>query len=135
MSDMLDAIKRLPPIPATTGVEPVRPKTPAGTGRAANGQSFSQELEKTLSQSQPLTFSGHAQSRLLTRQIQLTDQQRSRLEYGVQQAAQKGSKESLVVMDNLAFIVSVPNRTVVTAVDGANRNGNVFTQIDSAVIV
>jgi flagellar operon protein len=132
---MLDAVKRLPPVPGLGGVQPTPAQSPTGGTKVGGGQSFSQELEKTLQQGQPLSFSGHAQSRLLTRQIQLTDQQRARLEYGVQQAAQKGSKESLVVMDNLAFIVSVPNRTVVTAVDGANRNGNVFTQIDSAVIV
>jgi len=72
---------------------------------------------------------------LLSRSINLTGEQMARLQNGVSQAAQKGARESLVMMDNLAFIVSVTNRTVVTAVDKAASSGNVFTQIDSAVIV
>jgi len=132
---MLDAIKRLPPLPGVQGIDPAQKtgaplKTP---GKA--GPQFSDILNDRMASSEPLNFSAHAQSRLMTRSIQLTGQQLERLQNGVNQAAQKGARESLVVMDNLAFIVSVPNRTVVTAVDGAAKNGNVFTQIDSAVIV
>jgi flagellar operon protein len=132
---MLDAIKRLPPIPGTPGIQPsARPSAPQPASQG-NRPQFGDILSDKLATTAPLTFSAHAQSRLLTRSIQLTGQQMERLANGVNQAAQKGAKESLVVMDNLAFIVSVPNRTVVTAVDGAAKSGNVFTQIDSAVIV
>jgi flagellar operon protein len=132
---MIDAIRRLPPLPGTTGIEPAsKTQAPAKTPDKQSPQ-FSDILNDRLAGSVPLSFSAHAQSRLMTRSIQLTGQQMERLQSGVNQAAQKGARESLVVMDNLAFIVSVPNRTVVTAVDGAAKNGNVFTQIDSAVIV
>lgn len=132
---MVDAIRRLPPLPGTPGIEPSpKPKAPVKAPDKQTPQ-FKDVLTDCLADSVPLSFSAHAQSRLMTRSIQLTGQQMERLQFGVHRAAQKGARESLVVMDNLAFIVSVPNRTVVTAVDGAAKAGNVFTQIDSAVIV
>jgi flagellar operon protein len=132
---MLDAIKRLPPLPGVQGVQPSRAPTALAKTTDGRGEQFSDILTDKLATSEPVSFSAHAQSRLMTRSIQLTGQQMERLQHGVNQAAHKGARESLVVMDNLAFIVSVPNRTVVTAVDGAAKSGNVFTQIDSAVIV
>jgi flagellar operon protein len=131
---MIDALRRLPPLPGATGIEPARQPTTTGATTGTDPR-FEQVLDSQLERGQSLTFSHHAQSRLLSRQIQLTAPQMERLQAGVQQAAQKGAKDSLVMVDNLAFIVSVANRTVVTAVDGAAKNGNVFTQIDSAVIV
>jgi flagellar operon protein len=131
---MIDALRRLPPLPGATGIEAPRSPAPGGTA-AGKDSGFGRLLDSQLERGQSLTFSHHAQSRLLSRQIQLTAPQMERLQAGVQQAAQKGAKDSLVMVDNLAFIVSVANRTVVTAVDGAAKNGNVFTQIDSAVIV
>jgi flagellar operon protein len=130
---MIDSIKRLPPLPGTTGIEPAQKATTAQP--AAGKTAFSDILAGTLAQTSSLSFSAHAQSRLQSRSIQLTGQQMDRLQQGVNQAAQKGARDSLVMVDNLAFIVSVSNRTVVTAVDGAAHSGNVFTQIDSAVIV
>ena len=75
-------------------------------------------------------FSKHASMRLSTRNISLSDQQSERLEM----AEKKGIKESLVVVDSLAFIVNVPSRTVVTAMDQNESENNVFTNIDGAVI-
>ena len=69
-----------------------------------------------------------------TRNISLSDQQSERLEAGVEMAEKKGIKESLVVVDSLAFIVNVPSRTVVTAMDQNESENNVFTNIDGAVI-
>ena len=84
-------------------------------------------------QSSYLTFSKHANERLATRNIDLTDEQYHRLEEGAKKAGEKGINESLVMIDNLAFIVSVKNNTVITAVnDGEDR---VFTNIDGAVIM
>jgi flagellar operon protein len=135
---MIDAIHRLPPVPGAGGIESVqKPASPTAstTSRADKASSFQSELENQLDRSGAVSFSAHARSRLISRSIQLSSQQVARLEHGVEQAAKKGSRESVVMLDNLAFVVSVPNRTVVTAVDGAAREGNVFTQIDSAVIV
>ena len=58
-----------------------------------------------------------------------------RLENGVKQASEKGITDSLVLVDSLAFIVNVPNKTVVTAMDQTEANGNIFTNIDGAVII
>jgi len=82
-----------------------------------------------------LKFSKHAVNRLSDRNISLTDAQNVRLENGVKQASEKGITESLVLVDSLAFIVNVPNKTVVTALDQAETNSNIFTNIDGAVII
>ena len=58
-----------------------------------------------------------------------------RLKNGLEKANTKGIKESLMIMDDLAFIVNVPNSTVITAMDSTNSNEQVFTNIDGAVIV
>ncbi len=82
-----------------------------------------------------LKVSGHAKTRLESRNIQLGKAEWDRVLDGVNRAAAKGAKESLVMVDNVALVVSVKNRTVITAVDQANLKDNVFTNIDSAVIV
>ena len=82
-----------------------------------------------------LKFSKHAVNRLSDRNIYLTDAQNVRLENGVKQASEKGITESLVLVDSLAFIVNVPNKTVVTALDQTETNSNIFTNIDGAVII
>ena len=82
-----------------------------------------------------LKFSKHAVNRLSDRNISLTDAQNVRLENGVKQASEKGITESLVLVDSLAFIVNVPNKTVVTALDQTEANSNIFTNIDGAVII
>lgn len=80
-------------------------------------------------------FSKHADMRLKQREITLTDEQLSRLNVGTQKAGLKGIKESLVIMDDLAFIVNTQNNTVVTAMDKNNNEENIFTNIDGAVII
>jgi len=82
-----------------------------------------------------LKVSSHAQTRLESREIQLDAAAWERVMAGVERAAQKGSRESLVMVDDVALIVSVKNRTVITAVDQERLKENVFTNIDSAVIV
>ncbi len=79
-------------------------------------------------------FSKHALSRLVTRNITLSDGQMSRLNDGLNKAYEKGIKDSLVIVDELAFIVNVPNNTVVTAIDSKESDDNIFTNIDGAVI-
>lgn len=82
-----------------------------------------------------LKVSNHAQTRLQSRDIQLDAAKWERVLQGVERAAQKGAKESLVMVDDVALVVSVRNRTVITAVDQQHLKENVFTNIDSAVIV
>ena len=82
-----------------------------------------------------LKLSGHAQTRLSSRNIELGKEEWERVLGGVDRAAEKGAKESLVMLDDIALVVSVRNRTVITAMDRENLKNNVFTNIDSAVIV
>ena len=83
---------------------------------------------------QQLQFSKHALARAQRRGIELDQSTLGRLSQGVQRAASKGSRDSLVLVDGTAFVVSVSNRTVITTVGSEHMKDNVFTNIDSAVI-
>ncbi len=100
------------------------------------GLSFQEVLSRTTEQNQvaELKFSKHAAGRLIDRNIELSETQMERLQEGARNAGQKGIKDSLVIVDELAFIVNVPNKTVVTALDQTEARGNIFTNIDGAVI-
>lgn len=91
--------------------------------------------EKQREQISGLKFSKHASMRLEERNISLTEEQNKRLQSGVEKANEKGIKESLVMIDSLAFIVNVPSKTVVTAMDQKETQDNIFTNIDGAVIM
>lgn len=91
--------------------------------------------EKTSQLEEGLRFSKHAANRLADRSITLSDNQLNRLTEGAKKAGEKGIKESLVMVDQLAFIVNVPNHTVITAMDQTQTNENIFTNIDGAVII
>ena len=88
-----------------------------------------------LTETSELKFSKHAAMRLESRNMNLTDEQNVRLESGVQKERGMGIKEYLVIVDSLAFIVNVPNKTVVTAIDQQEATENIFTNIDGAVII
>ena len=93
-----------------------------------------QTQEKNTASTEQLKFSKHASMRLEDRNITLSPEQNERLQTGVTRAGEKGINESLVMVDSLAFIVNVPNKTVVTAIDQTESDNNVFTNIDGAVI-
>ncbi len=82
-----------------------------------------------------LRISNHAAKRLEQRGIEIKGDQLVQIQSAIDKAAAKGSKESLILMKDMALIVNIPNRTVVTAMDGNAMKDNVFTQIDSAVII
>ena len=114
-----------------------RPSYNTGETRQENGEagSFADQLRERLG-SREVEFSGHAIRRLESRQIDIAENDRiERLNRGVELAAEKGSEESLILVDSTAFIVSVKNNTVITTVSADDLKGNVFTNIDSAVIV
>jgi flagellar operon protein len=81
-----------------------------------------------------LKFSKHAQERLLDRNITLNDRDMASLKDAVTRAGERGGKDSLVFLRDMAFIVNIQNRTVVTAMDSERLRSNVFTNIDSAVV-
>jgi flagellar operon protein len=112
------------------------PSPPVGLGPQ---DSFAQTLAAA-SARQGITFSGHAQTRLASRQITLTEDDLSRLSGALDKAAAKGARSSLILMDSnqtgrVGLVVSVPNRTVITAVDTQCLKENIFTNIDSAMLV
>lgn len=84
---------------------------------------------------QPLKFSAHAQQRLESRNIRLTQDDVAKMNAMADKAAAKGSKQSLFMMRDVALVVSITNRTVITAVDQSSMKENVFTNIDSAAII
>lgn len=100
-------------------------KKPQTTGSTFDDL-FKKELDK-------IKFSAHAMKRLETRNIEMSDTELSRLQDAVSRAEAKGAKDSLVMMDNKAFIVNIPNKTVVTALPIEESTDNVFTNIDSVV--
>jgi flagellar operon protein len=103
----------------------------------ADGQSFLDILQKTESgmKEPELRFSKHAGERLAQRDINLTQEQLTRLEDGAQKASAKGIKESLVLMDGMAFIVNTSSNLVITAMSQSGTEDNVYTNIDGAVII
>jgi len=104
------------------------------TSKQLKGVPFSEILQsKEQEHGRELKFSKHAYERLASRNIDMTDEQLIRLEEGAKKAFEKGIKESLVLVDNLAFIVSITNNTVITAV--GDDDSKVFTNIDGAVIM
>ncbi|MFL5963112.1 MAG: TIGR02530 family flagellar biosynthesis protein [Gaiellaceae bacterium] len=111
-----------------------QPEPPLGLPAPTTGPAFADVLAGRLAAPKPVQFSGHALQRIERRGIPLDEGAVARLAGGVDRAAAKGSRSSLVLVDETAFVVSVPNRTVVTAVDREHMREQVFTNIDSAVI-
>jgi len=110
-----------------------RPQQSPQTGQTANSP-FAKVLDQKMP-AEAVRFSQHAQERLKARNINFSASDLANLEGAVNSVAQKGGKESLVMMGDAALVVSVKNRTVVTALDKQQMKGNVFTNIDSAVII
>jgi flagellar operon protein len=112
----------------------------ASTGTQANAPAkrndgFRTALNEELSKGSPVKLSAHAEKRLEQSNVQLSDSDKARLGRAVDQMGEKGADRSLVLMDSLALVVSVKNRTVITAVDGDRAQHGAFTNIDSAIIV
>jgi flagellar operon protein len=107
----------------------VKPEHPAGKiveGKNSFDSIFKHEIDK-------LKFSNHASKRIEARELQLTNSDMTRLQEAVSKAEAKGSKDSLVMMENRAFIINIPNKTVITALDVEKSTENIFTNIDSVV--
>ncbi len=106
----------------------------------SSGQSFRSVLERATAQptttsSEPLRFSAHAMQRLESRNISLTSDDVQKMNAMADKAAAKGAKNSLFIVRDTAMVVSIKNRTVITAVDSESMKENVFTNIDSAAII
>lgn len=136
INELLIAPQGLTGVRGTQGTpSPAQRRTDTTQG-AEGTPSFADALKQAQGLAQPnaLKFSAHAQTRIQSRQINLGAEEMRRIEGAVQKAASKGARESLVLIDQAALVVSIPNRTVITVVDKDNMKQNVFTNIDSAVI-
>lgn len=103
----------------------LRNKNVGSTGKDF-GALLQEELEK-------VKFSSHAIKRLESRNIQISNNEVNKLQTAIDKAEMKGSKDSLVMMNDTAYIVNIPNRTVITAMALNENEDNIFTNIDSVV--
>ncbi|MGI6649827.1 MAG: TIGR02530 family flagellar biosynthesis protein [Bacillota bacterium] len=119
------------------GQPPVSSRTVPGAGNSIKkkGADFREILGQTIAGSQKLMFSQHARQRLELRRINLTELDLKKIETAVDVAQEKGIKDSLILLKDVALVVNVPNRTIITAVEGSNLKNKVFTHIDGAVII
>ena len=127
---------------------PAAPQPGQGVQRPGSSVDFGNTLESLLDQhkvannptlseedSESITFSRHAKARLESRGLELDSDQLERLGEGLEQLSKRGAKESLVLMDDMAMIVGVPKKTVITAMSRNEAMGNIFTNIDSTLVV
>ncbi len=112
----------------------IKPKVADIARSQTTERSFAEILETRIA-APDIKFSAHAVSRLIDRNITLTQREIDRIRNGVGKAEEKGARESLILLEDKAFLVSIKNHTVITAITGDNLKENVFTNIDSAVIV
>ncbi len=98
-----------------------------------SGAGFGNILQQAIDKSTGVKFSKHAELRMQARNIDLTQVQKDKINNAVSMAQQKGVKDSLVILDNMAFVVNVPSKTVITAVNNNELKENVFTNIDGAI--
>jgi flagellar operon protein len=101
--------------------------------KTGSANDFSSILKDKITENEGLKFSKHAEQRLQSRNIKLTDIQKEKMNEAVNKAGMKGVKDSLVIVDNMAFVVNVKSKTVITAVNNNELKDNIFTNIDGAV--
>ena len=102
--------------------------------KIAEATGFQQTLQEKLQQPE-LTFSKHALEQIKHRDIRLDETALKKLNEGISNARAKGIRESLVLMDNVAYVVSIKNATVITALEAKETKNHVFTNIDGAVVL
>lgn len=102
---------------------------------AGNSIPFAELLQKEVKKPQSVQFSKHAALRVKERGIEMTDSLLTDLNQAVKKAQEKGAKDVVVIGKSGAFIVNVPNNIVVTTMSGAEMKENIFTNIDSAVLI
>ncbi|MEC0332990.1 TIGR02530 family flagellar biosynthesis protein [Paenibacillus macerans] len=111
------------------------PPSSLSQGKGPQTNALGETSFKDMLADQLIHFSNHAVKRLEQRGIEIKPEQLHQIKSAIDSAAAKGAKDSLILMKDMALIVNISNRTVVTAMDGNSMKDNVFTQIDSAVII
>lgn len=118
--------------PIITGVP--QTSVPA-VSQSIGSNSFKEVLKEQISSASGLNFSKHAVNRVMERNIDVSDSVMERLSEGVKIAEEKGLDDTLILVDQSAYIVSVRNGTVITTISSDELKGNCFTNIDGTVIV
>lgn len=128
-----------------SSLEPTQiPSQKAKVGGITQGPSFEELLKNNTNLrpdkmnpdlSESVRFSNHAVERMMSRGIKFAPEDMNKLEEAIGRAASKGSKNSLILMNDAALIVSVKNKTVVTVMDKMALKENVFTNIDSTIVM
>ena len=123
---------RIDPGQAIPRQDTAKAHSPASRGGRS---SFASQLERARLETVGPKISSHAWQRIQQRGISMTDAQQRTLAEAMQHLAQKGARDALLMRTDAAFVVNVPNRTVVTAIDQQEMQSRVFTQIDSAMLL
>jgi flagellar operon protein len=105
------------------------------TGKSKNNVDFKNILKKEINEKEGFNISAHAAERLRSRSISLNEQDMKTINEGINKAEQKGCKNSVILYKDLALVTSIKNRTVITAVDKNSAKDNVFTNVDSVVLL
>ena len=113
--------------------ESIKTKTRKSSENLSGANSFQNIFSNRLDENTSVHFSKHASMRLNDRNVSLSSEQIKRVESGIDKASQKGINDSLVLVDDIALVVNVKNKVVITAMD--SKNDGIFTNIDGAVIV
>lgn len=124
-------------VPVVTGTPRIgqTPNIQSVPEQKGEGTSFQAMLQQQLEAQSGVTFSKHAVKRAIEHQLDLTDEDMTRLNEGMRLASAKNLEDTLILVDNTAFVVNAKNNTVITAVGSSQMKGNVFTNISGTVIV
>jgi flagellar operon protein len=115
--------------------QPIGSQLPKTQQSDDNAESFNSLLQKEIQNVNDIKFTKHAQQRLTSRNITLSDEDVQKLSSAMDRAQEKGVQDSLVIMNNIAYIVSIPDKTVITAIPVNEAGQTTFTNIDGAVIL
>jgi len=124
-------LNRITNSPLTSGK--VQANNVRNSNIATKGVGFESFLQQAVDRGTGVKFSKHAEIRMQARNIDLTQAQKDKINSAVSIAQQKGVKDSLVILDDMAFVINVPSKTVITAVNNNELKENVFTNIDGAI--
>lgn len=111
------------------------PEQAKSSPKVEKGTNFKDIFENELNKASGIKISGHAMERLKRRNIELDSTDMKKLTEAIDKADLKGARESLLLYKDIAFIASIRSKTIITAIDSENTKDNVFTNIDSAVII
>lgn len=106
-----------------------------GTQKSDNGHTFDRVLKQQINKKDTFVVSGHAAERLQSRNINLNEEDMKTINEGINKAEEKGCVNSVILYKNAALVTSIKNRTVITVMDKDNSKDNIFTNVDSVVLL